>query len=289
MERHAVLVGLVGTNLQFSMAPQIHMTEGDRNGLRYIYRLIDLADARFSTASLPDLVNAAPRLGFNGLAVTHPFKEAIIPLLTDLSPDARLLGAVNTVVFAKGLSIGHNTDWSGYAAAFRVQTAGWETDRVALLGVGGAGRAVAHALLSCGVRHLTLVVRNPDRVARVAQDLRLRHGADRISIAESLEQGVSMANGLVNGTPIGMKAHPGNPVPLDLLRPDLWVSDLIYNPDETELLKAARLVGAKTLNGMGMLIFQAAQQFELFTGISPDIQRMQEHVSQLLRTRQSHS
>jgi len=287
MEKHSVLVGLVGTNLQFSMAPQIHMTEGDRNGLRYVYRLIDLANNGTSTASLQDLVKAAPDLGFNGLAVTHPFKEAIIPFLADLSPDAQLLGAVNTVVFSGARSTGHNTDWSGYAAAFRAQTVGWKTDRVALLGVGGAGKAVAHALLSCGVGHLSLVVRNPDKVARIVHDLGLRHGADRISIADSLEQAVSTADGLVNGTPIGMAAHPGNPVPPELLRANLWVSDLIYNPGETELLKAARLAGASTINGMGMLIYQAAQQFELFTGISPDIQRMQEHVNQLLLSKKS--
>jgi len=287
MEKHAVLVGLVGTNLQFSMAPQIHMTEGDQNGLRYVYRLIDLADTQATSTSLSDIVKAASALGFNGLAVTHPFKEAIIPFLADLSPDAQLLGAVNTVIFAGGRSIGHNTDWSGYAAAFKAQTVGWKTDRVALLGVGGAGKAVAHALLSCGVGHLTLVVRNPAKVDRIVHDLGLRHGANRISIADSLEQAISTVDGLVNGTPIGMTAHPGNPVPQELLRSDLWVSDLIYNPSETELLKAARLAGAKTINGMGMLIFQAAQQFELFTGTSPNIKRMQEHVTQLLISRKS--
>ena len=285
MEKHSVLVGLVGTNLQFSMAPQIHMAEGDRNGLRYVYRLVDLASTDAAILNLQDVVKAAPCLGFNGLAVTHPFKEAIIPFLGDLSPDARLLGAVNTVVFNGGSSTGHNTDWSGYGAAFKAAAAGWKTDRVVLLGAGGAGKAVAHALLTRGVRHLTLVVRNPDKVVRIVEDLGRRHGADRISVAKSLEQATLTADGLVNATPIGMAAHQGNPVPLEILRPDLWVSDLIYSPAETELLKAARLAGASTINGMGMLISQAAQQFELFTGISPDAQRMQEHVSELLLNR----
>jgi shikimate dehydrogenase len=278
----AILIGLLGTNLQFSKAPQIHMQEGELSGLRYIYRLIDLAALGLSTDSLPSLLQAGGQLGFNGFAVTHPCKEAVLPYLSELSSDARLLGAVNTVLLKDGKSIGHNTDWFGFADSFRRDMAGVKTDKVVQLGAGGAGKAVAHALLSYGVRHIALWVRNPEKAKPVTESLAAVHGRDRISIVGNLPEAVASADGLVNATPIGMDAHPGCPLPESMLRSGLWVADLIYSPAETELLKAARLKGALTNNGMGMFFSQAAEQFRLFTGIAPDQRRMQEHMKQLV-------
>jgi shikimate dehydrogenase len=280
--KRAILVGLIGTNLQFSRAPEIHMREGICNGLQYIYRLIDLTALDLGMDALPGLLKAAEQLGFNGFAVTHPCKEVVIPHLSELSDAARRLGAVNTIVFKDGRSIGHNTDWVGFAEAFRHDMASVKTDRVIQLGAGGAGKAVAHALLSCGVKHVALSVRNPDRARPVLDGLAARHGADRISIVGNLAEEVAAADGIVNGTPIGMAAYPGMPFPTTLLRADLWVADLIYSPAETKLLRAARALGARTSNGTGMLIFQAAEQFRLFSGIEPDLKRMQEHVTQIL-------
>ncbi|MFM0007637.1 MULTISPECIES: shikimate dehydrogenase [Paraburkholderia] len=281
----AILIGLIGTNLQFSKAPQIHMQEGEKCGLRYIYRLVDLAALGLSNDALPTLLQAGAQLGFNGFAVTHPCKEAILPHLSELSSDARLLGAVNTVVLKDGRSIGHNTDWFGFADSFRRNMTDVKTDRVVQLGAGGAGKAVAHALLACGVGHVNLWVRNPDKAKPVVDSLAATHGADRISIVEDLTEALAGADGLVNATPIGMDAHPGCPLPARLLRPNLWVTDLIYSPEETELLKAARLLGARTNNGKGMFFSQAAEQFRLFTGIAADQQRMREHMQLLTRTR----
>jgi shikimate dehydrogenase len=258
------------------------MLEGQRCGLTYIYRLVDFVTHELEEPALPGLVAAALQLGFNGLAVTHPFKTSIIAHLSDLSDDARELAAVNTVLFKGGRSIGHNTDWVGFFESFRRDLGTVAKRRVVQLGAGGAGKAVAHAMLSCGVGHVALWVRDREKARPIAKSLAVRHGADRVSIVADLAGEVATADGLVNATPIGMDAYPGCPLSTTLLRADLWVADLIYSPAETALLKVARAIGAKTINGSGMFVFQAAEQFRLFTGSEPDIGRMQDHISQLM-------
>jgi shikimate dehydrogenase len=285
--KKAVLVGLIGTKLQFSRAPEIHMQEGELSGIRYIYRLVDMAALGLGINDIPALLVSAQQLGFNGLSVTHPFKESIIPHLTELSDDAARLGAVNTVIFRKGSSIGHNTDWFGFAASFRRDMAHVKTDRVIQLGAGGAGKAVAHGLLSCGVKHVALSVRNPDKVRPIVEFLASRHGASRISIVDNLAEEIAAADGIVNATPIGMDAYPGSPLAASFLRRDLWVVDIIYSPSETEFLKSARAVGARASNGTGMFVFQAAEQFRLFSGTQPNVERMEDHIARILATRNS--
>lgn len=279
--RRAILIGLIGTGIQQSLAPELHMREGERSGLRYVYRLIDLTRLGIGIDALPGLLDAAERTGFNGLAITHPCKEAVIPYLSELSEDARRVGAVNTILFKEGRRVGHNTDWIGFAESFRHAMAGSNTNRVVQLGAGGAGKAVAHALLSCGVMHLAILDLHRERARLLAEACAARHGRDRVSVVGDLADDVAGADGSVNATPIGMIAHPGTPLPLELLRPDLWVADVIYSPEETELLRAARRLGARTANGTGMLLFQAIEQFRLFTGIEPDMSRMRDHLMQL--------
>jgi shikimate dehydrogenase len=184
-----------------------------------------------------------------------------------------------------GHSVGHNTDGFGFAEFFRWDMAGVKTDRVIQLGAGGAGKAVAHALLSCGVKHVALSVRNPEKVQPIVDFLGSKHGASRISIVGDLADEIGTADGVVNATPIGMDAYPGIPLATSFLRPDLWVVDLIYSPSETELLRSARAIGAKTSNGTGMFVYQAAEQFRLFSGTQPNVERMQAHIAQILASR----
>src|SRR5215813_10299998 len=174
------LVGLVGAGIQPSRMPALHEREGGAQGLTYIYRLVDLDALRLGVEALPELLAAARRFAFTGLNVTHPCKQAIIPLLDALSPRARALGAVNTVVFeADGRAVGHNTDWSGFAESFRRELADAPRRRVVLLGAGGAGAAVAHALLTLGVGELSIIDTDGTRADRLAADLCGRFGEDR--------------------------------------------------------------------------------------------------------------
>jgi shikimate dehydrogenase len=221
---------------------------------------------------------AARRFAFTGLNVTHPCKQAIIPLLDALSPQARALGAVNTVVFgADGRLVGHNTDWSGFAESFRRELADVPRQRVVLLGAGGAGAAVAYALLTLGVGELSILDTEEARADRLAAGLRERFGEGRAIAGSDLAAAVDAAEGLVNATPVGMANHAGVPLARELLRPDLWVAEVIYFPPETRLLRAARELGCRTMGGGGMAVFQAAEAFRLFTGREPDRERMIRH------------
>jgi shikimate dehydrogenase len=273
----SILVGLIGSGIQASRTPALHEREAAEQGLRYIYRLIDLDMLQIGPEGLPELVTAAQRMGFAGLNITYPCKQAIIPLLDELSEDARALGAVNTVVFRDGRSIGHNTDWWGFAESFRRELMDLPRDRVVQFGAGGAGAAVAHALLTLGVGQLIIVDTDKDRSQRLAAELCERFGTDRALPAGDLQHAVSTANGVVNTTPVGMAKYPGMALPADLLHSNLWVADIVYFPLETELLRTARTLGCRTMGGGGMAVFQAVGAFRLFTEIEPDPDRMRQH------------
>ncbi len=273
-----VLVGLIGSGIQASRSPALHEREGAAQGLRCLYRLIDLDVLGPTADALPELLLAARRFGFAGLNITHPCKQLVIPLLDALSDDARAIGAVNTVVLAPdGRAIGHNTDWYGFAESFRRELADAPRSRVAQLGAGGAGSAVAHALLTLEVGELTICDIDTARAERLAAALCGRFGAGRAVARRDPAAAVASADGVVNTTPVGMVGHPGMPLEREWLRPDLWVADIVYFPLETELLRTARALGCRTMAGGTMAVFQAVGAFQLFTGVRPDADRMIRH------------
>jgi shikimate dehydrogenase len=278
----SLLVGLIGAGIQASRSPALHMLEGTAQDLAYIYRLIDIEALGLSAAALPELIIAARRFGFAGLNITHPCKQTVIPLLDELAEDARAIGAANTVVFAAdGRTVGHNTDWSGFAESFRRELADAPRSRVVQLGAGGAGAAVAHALLTLGAGALSIFDTDRMRAVGLVQNLRARFGADRAAVIEDLTSAIAAGDGLVNTTPIGMVGHPGMPVAREALRPDLWVADVVYFPLETELLRTARSIGCRTMAGGTMAVFQAVGAFRLFTGREPDAERMIRHFASM--------
>jgi shikimate dehydrogenase len=272
-----ILAGLIGSGIQASRTPALHEQEGDAQGLRYLYRLIDLEPLQLSISALPDLLNAAEVMQFTGLNITYPCKQAILPLLDELSDEARGIGAVNTVVFNAGKRIGHNTDCLGFAEGFRRNLNDVARHRVVQMGAGGAGAAVAHALLAEGVEHLSIFDVDASRARDLVDNLAQRFGASRAQVGNHLESAMAEADGLVNTTPMGMAKLPGTPVPPALLRAELWVAEIVYFPLETELLRSARALGCRTLDGGNMAVFQAVKAFELFSGEAPDAQRMLAH------------
>jgi shikimate dehydrogenase len=263
--------GLIGTGIGTSLSPALHEMEGRAQGLDLSYTLFDAED-------LGGTLDRAERDGLAGVNVTHPFKQQVIELLDDLSPQARAIGAVNTVVFRDGRRLGYNTDAYGFAESFRANLPDVARGHVVQLGAGGAGAAVAHALLELGVTRLSIV--DPDITKSL--DLSLQTGQEH---ATDLAELVKTADGLINTSPIGMHHHPGIPLPAELLHHGLWVADIVYMPVETELLRAARAVGLRTLGGTAMCAYQAAAAFQLFTGITPDIPRMLRHLDVLLLQR----
>lgn len=277
MAKITVLAGLIGAGIQASRTPALHEREGDAQGMRYLYRLIDLDALKLDSSALADLLVAAERMDFTGLNITFPCKQSIIALLDELSPEARGIGAVNTVVFKDGKRIGHNTDCLGFAEGFRRGLGDVARRRVVQMGAGGAGAAVAHALLLEGVETLSIFDVEVSRAEALANNLNQHFGAGRARAGHDLSAAMAEADGLVNTTPMGMAKLPGMPVPVELLRGALWVAEIVYFPLETELLRNARAVGCRTLDGGNMAVFQAVKAFELFSGVAPDAQRMLAH------------
>ncbi|WP_434649960.1 shikimate dehydrogenase [Pseudomonas sp. D1-2] len=277
MPNVTVLAGLIGAGIQASRTPALHEREGDAQGMRYLYRLIDLDALKLDSSALPDLLMAAERMDFTGLNITFPCKQAVIPLLDDLSAEARGIGAVNTVVLKDGKRIGHNTDCLGFAEGFRRGLGDVARKRVVQMGAGGAGAAVAHALLVEGVETLSIFDVEVSRAEALANNLNQHFGAGRARAGHDLPAAMAEADGLVNTTPMGMAKLPGMPMPVELLRGDLWVAEIVYFPLETELLRNARALGCRTLDGGTMAVFQAVKAFELFSGVAPDARRMLAH------------
>ncbi len=273
----SLLLGLIGAGIQASRAPALHEGEAAEHGLRCIYKLIDLERLKLGVEALPELLTAAERLGFAGVNVTHPCKQAVIPLLTELSPDVRAIGAVNTVLLRDGKRIGHNTDWWGFAESFQRGLSDVALRRVVQMGAGGAGSAVAYAAAKLGVQRLTIFDIDTGRAGALAAQICAQFGTNRAVAGSDLEASLAEADGLINTTPIGMVGHPGVPMPAKLLRQSLWVAEVIYFPLETELLCAARDAGCRVLDGGGMAIYQAVEAFRLFTGIAADAARMRQH------------
>jgi shikimate dehydrogenase len=279
-----LLVGLIGAGIQQSLSPAMHEEEARCHGLRLHYQLIDLDSSGAGVDVLPTLLDAARVMGFAGLNITYPCKQAVIALLDDLSDEARAIGAVNTVVCRDGKLIGHNTDGSGWSWAFRRQMPNADLTCVVLLGAGGAGSAIAHAVLRLGARRLVIVDTLQQRAMGLVEKLRLLYGT-RAEANTNVAAALKTATGLIHATPTGMEKSPGMPLRAELLRPDLWVAEVVYFPIETELLKSARARDCATLDGGGMAVGQAAAAFELFTGLAPDAARMNAHFQRLLAER----
>jgi shikimate dehydrogenase len=273
----SVLAGLIGAGIQASRTPSLHEHEGDAQGIRYLYRLIDLDALNLDITALPQLLDGAQRSGFTGLNITYPCKQAVIGFMDALAPEARSIGAVNTVVFKDGQRIGHNTDCLGFAEGMRRGLNDAPRRNVVQMGAGGAGAAVAHALLSEGVERLTLFEVDAERGRSLVDNLNAHFGPGRACTGLDLPDAMARADGLVNTTPVGMSKLPGTPLPLELLHAALWVADVIYFPLETRLLAHARRLGCRTLDGSYMAVFQAVKAFELFSGRAADSQRMQAH------------
>lgn len=280
----ALLLGLIGAGIERSLTPAMHEREAAYHGLRVHYQLIDLARWRADERELAGLLRAARLIGFAGLNVTHPFKEAIVPLLDELAPAARRIGAVNTVVFdAQGRAIGHNTDASGWAWGLRAVLPQADLTRVVLLGAGGAGRAIADALLDLGAGALDIYDRDAARAQSLAEHLQGR-GA-RVRAVGDPAAALRAATGLVHATPTGMPRYPGMPVAANLLHPGLWVSEAVYVPLQTDLVRAASAHGCRVVDGGMMAVGQALGAFRVFTGREPDAQRMRSIFEQLVAAR----
>jgi shikimate dehydrogenase len=268
------LVGLIGANILKSLSPAMIEDCFSAAGMRGEYRLLDLD--RLPGRRLADLLQDTKAAGFIGLNITRPCKEEIIPLLDAISPEAQEVGAVNTVrIGPGGRTEGFNTDRIGFRTSVeeRFGRDAVSGKPVVLIGAGGAGRAVAFAMLDLGAEPLLIFDVDTDRAERLSAELN-RNGKGTARAIGSLEKAIPSAAGVVNATPIGMAGIGGNPVPPELVTAKHFAADVIYSPLETDFIKAAKRAGARTMSGDGMLLHQGVEAFRIFTGITPDVARM---------------
>lgn len=260
------LAGVIGHPIAHSRSPALHGHWLRRYGIRGHYVPMDVAPA-----DLKETLNLLPRIGFAGLNVTIPHKEAVLQLADVVSDRAALIGAANTLIFRKdGRIHADNTDGAGFIANLRQNAPDWNpaAGPAAVFGAGGAARAVVAALIEVGVPEIRITNRTRPR----AEALRADFGAK--VVVEDWVQAANMLEGattVVNTTSLGMAGKADFRVPLDGLEPAALVTDLVYNPLQTDFLQAAADRGCRTVDGLGMLLHQAAPGFERWFGQRPEV------------------
>jgi shikimate dehydrogenase len=281
-----MLLGLIGANIMGSLSPALFAEAFEAAGIDGFYHLMDVD--RLRERRLPQLLAALKTAGFAGANITFPFKQEVLALLDSVDPEAAQIGAVNTVIIADdGQTTGYNFDRRGWRRSFEEEI-GAESAQgatVVLIGAGGAGRAIAFALMDLGVAQLVVHDRDAARAQALCGDLAMHFGAARSRVAGGLDDEIAAADGVVNATQTGMRGFPGNPVPAAALKASHWAADVIYTPIDTEFVKVAAAKGARVLNGGGMCVHQAVEAFRLFTGIATDVGRMHRAFSEALAAR----
>ena len=257
----APLAAVIGDPIGHSRSPRLHGHWLARYGLPGAY-----VPLRVTPADLPLALALLPRMGFVGCNVTIPHKEAVLELATTVTPTARRIGAANTLTFAEGGFVADNTDALGFARNLGDSVPGWAPRRAAIVGAGGASRAVIVALQDRGATEIRITNRSPDRARQLAREFGLEpvDWADRAAMLDGCDT-------LVNATSQGMVGQPPLDLSLAALPRTALVTDLIYAPLETPLLAAARARGNPVVDGLGMLLHQAAPGFERWFGHAPQV------------------
>lgn len=261
-----VLAGVIGDPIRHSRSPVILNAAFDASGLDWTYLAFEVAAGSGAAAA-----RAVGALGLGGLSVTMPHKESVIPALDELTPAAQRLGAVNCIARDGSRLIGHNTDGAGYLASLAVEGFDPSGARCVVLGAGGAARAVVLALHDAGAADVVVANRSAQRGAQAAS---LAGEVGRTVDPDAVGSTLGQADLLVNATPVGMRETDPSPLPPELLHGDLFVSDLIYHPDPTVLMRSAESAGARCASGLGMLVGQAAEAFRIWTGLEPPVAEM---------------
>jgi len=262
---HTRPYAVLGHPIGHSLSPAMHNAAFAELGMDAVYLALDIAPERLA-AALPALRD----LHFGGVNLTIPHKEVALPALNALDQTARAVGAANTVEFAAdGRMIGHNTDGYGFLAALREAFDADPADAdVVVLGAGGAGRAVALTARAAGARAVAVFDTDAARAARVAAEAESRPGAGSVAALTAAETPAraAAADWVINATPLGMKPGDASPLGPEAFRAGQRAFDLIYMQPETVFMRAAAAGGARTANGLGMLLHQGARAFEIWTG-----------------------
>lgn len=274
------LLGLIAYPIRHSLSPRMHNLALAERGLDYAYLAFEV-----DQDGLEESIAGLRALRVRGWNVSMPNKIAVVPLLDDLSPAARLVGAVNTVVNDGGRLTGHVTDGTGYMTALREQGVDPVGKRMTIIGAGGAGTAIAIQAALDGVAHIDIVNRRDavwataeETVAKILEHTGATAALHDLEDLDAFRACVAQADVLANATNVGMGTLQGvSPLPTtDVLRPDLFVSDVVYSPPRTLFLEQAEAAGCRTMNGLGMMLHQGAAAFELWTGVPMPVEHVRD-------------
>lgn len=277
------IIGLLGWPVSHSFSPRMHNAAADAAGLNWAYMALPVRPELVETA-----VCGLPALGFRGVNVTIPHKQAVMPMLDDIEDGAKAIGAVNTIkVDWQDDNIpflsGYNTDWSGFLADLAELDVPFAGRDCLILGAGGSARAVAYALASQGAKSVMVLSRRLEQAEELVEKIRpFTPNVLHINPLNALQNVVQSTTAplIVNTTPLGMSPNVESSVwPDELPFPaNSFVYDLVYNPPQTNLMTQAQNAGCGAANGLGMLIWQGVKAFEIWTGVSPDVSVMREAV-----------
>lgn len=266
------IVGVIGDPVEHSCSPPMHNAVFDELGMNYVY-----VPFHVRAEDLKAALEGFKALNIAGINITIPHKQRVIPILDEISKEAEMIGAVNTLVFEEGLIIGHNTDARGFIeAVYEVVDEKIEGNAV-VLGAGGAARAVVVGLVNAGFSPIMIANRTTSKAVSLAEQIGSQSSAKLLGIGlndEKLPDAIADARLLVNATSAGMDLSLPLIIDANWLHQGLLVYDIIYTPPETKLLMEARDRGLQTINGLGMLVHQGAIAFELWTGVSPPVETM---------------
>jgi shikimate dehydrogenase len=264
--------GIIGDPIEHTMSPAMHNAAFQKLGLDFVY-----LPFRVKQEELGKAVAGMRAMNIKGLNVTIPHKVAIIPFLDKLNPLVEKIGAINTIVNDGGVLTGYNTDATGFLQALLEQGVEPEGKTTVILGAGGASRAISFILAERGA-HLVILNRQAGRAEELAQRIAQVFEKEITALPlseENLAKVLAKADILVNTTSVGMNPDiDKTPVPAGLLKTGLIVFDIVYNPIQTRLLKEAEVAGAKTINGLEMLVWQGAMAFEKWTGQKAPLELM---------------
>lgn len=268
------LVGVIGWPVDHSLSPPMQNAAIAALGLNWVYVAMPVAPE-----ALAEAIGGARALGFVGLNVTIPHKQAVAGLMDRLDPAAEAIGAVNTVVFTPDGTLGHNTDAEGYTATVEAESDfRFQGQTVLQLGAGGVGRAMAAGAAAAGAGRVLIHARRPEKASELATSLAQHYPKvifEAVVGEAALAEAAAGAGLIANATPLGMRAGDDLPLPERLIGPGHTVFDTVYIPARTRLLEAARARGAQDVEGVGMLVRQGARSLAIWSGLSPDASLME--------------
>ncbi len=268
------LTGIIGNPIGHSFSPMMHNYLYELLDLNYVYLAFDI-----KKKLLEDGVNGLVALGARGFNVTVPHKESILPMLDEVEKSAKIIGAVNTVLVENGRIIGYNTDITGFKKS--IQDAGFDSKGkiVSVLGGGGAARAAIIGLIELGVSKVNIINRDNERAQQIITTYE-KNGIDNINniLAKDVEEAIKQSSLIINATSVGMKGYlqSQSPLPGEYFNEEMWVCDMVYNPQETVFLSEAGRKGCKLIDGLDMLVHQGADAFKIWTNVEPPREKVKE-------------